>query len=54
VPLTDTSEAGLEALIVRSLIDEADYVHGDPNDYDRDQASGRCPPPTAARSRSRS
>jgi type I restriction enzyme R subunit len=35
---TDTSEKGLEALIVRSLIDEAGYTAGDPNDYDRDHA----------------
>ncbi|MBF0108685.1 MAG: type I restriction endonuclease subunit R [Magnetococcales bacterium] len=35
---TDTSEKGLEALIVRSLIDEAGYVPGDSRDYDRDHA----------------
>ncbi|MBF0423348.1 MAG: type I restriction endonuclease subunit R [Magnetococcales bacterium] len=35
---TDTSEKGLEALIVRSLIDEAGYVPGDSKDYDRDHA----------------
>ncbi|MBF0135829.1 MAG: type I restriction endonuclease subunit R [Magnetococcales bacterium] len=35
---TDTSEKGLEALIVRSLIDEAGYVAGDSRDYDRDHA----------------
>ncbi len=35
---TDTSEAGLEALICRSLVDEAGYVQGDSNDYDRDHA----------------
>ena len=32
---TDTSERGLETLIVRSLIDESDYAAGDPRDYDR-------------------
>ena len=32
---TDTTEKGLEALIVRSLIDEAGYLPGDPGDYDR-------------------
>ena len=35
---TDTSEAGLEALICRSLVDEAGYTQGDSNDYDRDHA----------------
>ncbi len=35
---TDVSEKGLESLIVASLIDEARYVAGDPNDYDRDHA----------------
>ena len=35
---TDTSEKGLESLIVRSLIDEAGYATGDPKDYDRDHA----------------
>lgn len=35
---TDTSEKGLEALIVRSLIDKAGYVAGDSRDYDRDHA----------------
>ncbi len=33
---TDTTEKGLEALIVRSLIDEAGYLPGDPGDYDRE------------------
>ncbi len=33
---TDASERGLETLIVRSLIDEADYASGDPQDYDRE------------------
>ena len=35
---TDTSEKGLEALIVRSLIDEAGYTAGDSKDFDRDHA----------------
>ncbi|CAK8716629.1 type I site-specific deoxyribonuclease [Candidatus Electrothrix aarhusensis] len=35
---TDTSEAGLEATIVRSLIEEAGYQQGIPQDYDRDHA----------------
>jgi Type I site-specific restriction-modification system, R (restriction) subunit and related helicases len=35
---TDTSEKGLEALIVRSLIDEASYVTGHSKDFDRDHA----------------
>ena len=38
MPTTDTSEKGLEALIVRWLIDEAGYVAGDPKDFDRDHA----------------
>ena len=33
---TDTSERGLETLIVRSLIDEAGYASGDPQGYDRE------------------
>ncbi len=33
---TDTSERGLETLIVRSLIDESGYAAGDPRDYDRE------------------
>jgi type I restriction enzyme, R subunit len=36
---TDTSEKGLEALIVASLIDHAGYVAGDPRDFDRDHAA---------------
>lgn len=36
--LTDTSEAGLESLIVQSLIEEAGYVTGDPKEYDREHA----------------
>ncbi|MGI6415191.1 MAG: type I restriction endonuclease subunit R [Thermoguttaceae bacterium] len=35
---TDTSEKGLEALIVESLICDAGYVSGRPEDYDRDHA----------------
>ena len=35
---TDTSEKGLESLIVASLRDETGYVAGDSNDYDRDHA----------------
>ena len=35
---TDTSEKGLESLIVRSLIDESGYAAGDPKDFDRDHA----------------
>jgi len=35
---TDTSEKGLESLIVRSLVDEARYAAGDPKDFDRDHA----------------
>lgn len=35
---TDTSEKGLESLIVRSLVDEAGYAAGDPKDFDRDHA----------------
>lgn len=36
MPTTDTSEKGLEALIVRSLIDEAGYIAGASKDFDRD------------------
>ena len=35
---TDTSEKGLEALIVKSLVEEAGYLPGLPGDYDRDHA----------------
>ena len=35
---TDTSEAGLEAIIVRSLVEESGYVEGSPGDYDREHA----------------
>ena len=35
---TDTSEKGLESLIVASLTGEAGYVAGEPKEYDRDHA----------------
>jgi type I restriction enzyme, R subunit len=35
---TDTSEKGLEALIVKSLIEGAGYLPGLPDDYDKDHA----------------
>ncbi len=35
---TDTTEKGLESLIVQSLVNEAGYVQGDPRDYDREHA----------------
>ena len=35
---TDTSEAGLETTIVKSLIEEAGYQAGSPQDYDRSHA----------------
>jgi type I restriction enzyme R subunit len=35
---TDTTEKGLESLIVHSLVDQAGYVQGDPKDYDREHA----------------
>src|SRR4051812_12445534 len=35
---TDTSEKGLETLIVASLTEEAGYQAGDPNHYDREHA----------------
>jgi len=35
---TDTSEKGLETLIVESLIHEADYLPGSNEDFDRDHA----------------
>lgn len=38
MPTTDTSEKGLESLIVESLATDAGYARGDPNDYDRDHA----------------
>lgn len=38
MPTTDTSEKGLETLIVESLVNEAGYVQGNSTDYDRDHA----------------
>ena len=35
---TDTSEKGLESLIVTSLVNEAGYVQGNAEDYDREHA----------------
>ena len=35
---TDTSEKGLESIIVASLVEDAGYVQGDPQDYDREHA----------------
>ena len=35
---TDTSEHGLESIIVKSLVDDAGYVQGNPKDYDREHA----------------
>ncbi|QVL48803.1 MAG: type I restriction endonuclease subunit R [Thiocapsa sp.] len=35
---TDTSEKGLESLIVTSLVEGAGYIQGDPKDYDREHA----------------
>jgi type I restriction enzyme R subunit len=35
---TDTTEKGLESLIVASLVEQAGYVQGDPQDYDREHA----------------
>jgi len=38
MPTTDTSEKGLETLIVNSLIHESEYVSESSSDYDRDSA----------------
>jgi type I restriction enzyme R subunit len=38
MPTTDTSEKGLETLIVQSLITDAGYVAGESKDFDRDHA----------------
>ena len=38
MPTTDTSEKGLETLIVESLVNEAGYQQGRSEDYDRDHA----------------
>lgn len=35
---TDTSEQGLESIIVASLLQESDYQQGNPKDYDREHA----------------
>lgn len=35
---TDTSEKGLESIIVGSLVAEAEYIQGNSSDYDRDYA----------------
>ncbi|MBS62577.1 type I restriction endonuclease subunit R [Salinisphaera sp.] len=35
---TDASEKGLESIIVASLVDDAEYVQGDPQDFDREHA----------------
>ena len=35
---TDTTEKGLESLIVASLVEDAGYIQGDPKDYDREHA----------------
>ena len=35
---TDTSESGLEALVVEPLVSEAGYVQGRSEDFDRDHA----------------
>jgi hypothetical protein len=40
--LTDTSEKGLETLILESLIQEAGYIQGRNEDYDRDHAGVRA------------
>src|SRR5581483_1226617 len=37
-PVSDTSEKGLEALIVGSLVDETGYRQTEPSDFDRDHA----------------
>jgi|SRR5579875_859643 len=38
MPATDTSEQGLESLVVESLVSESGYQQGCPEDYDRDHA----------------
>src|ERR1019366_2319266 len=38
MPPTDTSERGLESLIVEYLTTKAGYTDGDPSDYDREHA----------------
>ena len=36
---TDTSEKGLESIIVTSLVEKAGYIQGDPQDFDREHAT---------------
>ncbi len=38
MPMTDTSEKGLETLIVESFVNEAGHKQGRSEDYDRDHA----------------
>ena len=40
--VSDTTEKGLEALIVGSLVDESGYVQSEPEDYDSDHAVDSC------------
>jgi hypothetical protein len=35
---SDTSEKGLESIIVDSLVNDAKYLQGDANDFDREHA----------------
>jgi hypothetical protein len=42
---TDTRKAGLETLIVESLVNEAGYAPGRSEDCDRDQACSRTTAP---------
>ena len=39
---SDTSEQGLEAIIVAALVEEAGYARGDPRDYDQEHAVDRA------------
>lgn len=39
---TDTSEYGLESLIVASLVEEAGYIQGNPRDFNREYAVDLC------------
>lgn len=39
---TDTSEYGLESLIVESLVEEAGYIQGNPRDFNREYAVDLC------------
>jgi type I restriction enzyme R subunit len=38
LPTSDTSEKGLEAMIVDSMVNASAFLQGNPNDYDRDHA----------------